>query len=76
MLRQGLSLALSGAALGLTAAVALARLMESLLFGVGGQDPVTFAAVALLLMGVAFVATYLPARRAARTDPMASLRAE
>jgi ABC-type antimicrobial peptide transport system permease subunit len=76
VLRQGLSLALSGAALGLTAAVALARLMESLLFGVGGKDPVTFAAVALLLTGVAFVATYLPARRAAGTDPMASLRAE
>jgi ABC-type lipoprotein release transport system permease subunit len=50
--------------------------MESLLFGVGGKDPVTFAAVALLLTGVAFVATYLPARRAAGTDPMASLRAE
>ena len=76
VLRQGLSLALSGGALGLTAAVALARLMESLLFGVGGKDPVTFAAVALLLTGVAFVATYLPARRAAGTDPMASLRAE
>ncbi|HVQ28441.1 MAG TPA: FtsX-like permease family protein, partial [Vicinamibacteria bacterium] len=76
VLRQGLGLALSGAALGLTAAVALARLMESLLFGVGGKDPVTFAAVAVLLTGVAFVATYLPARRAARTDPMASLRAE
>ena len=76
VLRQGLSLALSGAVLGLTAAVALARLMESLLFGVGGKDPVTFAAVALLLTGVAFVATYLPARRAAGTDPMASLRAE
>ena len=76
MLRQGLSLTLLGAALGLAAAFALARFMESLLFGVGGYDPVTFVAVALLLTGIAFVANYVPARRAARIDPMASLRAE
>ena len=76
VLRQGLSLAFAGAALGLFAAFALARFMESLLFGVGGKDPVTFATVAALLTGIAFVASYLPARRAARTDPMTSLRTE
>ena len=50
--------------------------MQSLLFGVGGNDPLTFATVGLLLTGIAFVASYVPARRAARIDPMASLRAE
>ena len=55
---------------------ALARFMQSLLFGVGGNDPLTFATVGLLLTGIAFVASYVPARRAARIDPMASLRAE
>lgn len=76
VLKQGLTLAVTGAALGLAAAFTLARFMETLLYGVGGRDPVTFAVVAALLTGIAFVASYLPARRAARIDPMTSLRTE
>jgi putative ABC transport system permease protein len=76
MLRQGLTVALAGAAIGVAGALALSRVMRSLLFGVQGSDPLTFAAVSLLLGGVALVATYLPARRAARIDPMVSLRTE
>ncbi len=76
VLRQGLSVALAGAAIGLAGAFALQRLMASLLFGVQGADPLTFAAVALLLTGTALLATYIPARRAARIDPIVSLRTE
>jgi predicted permease len=76
VLRQGLAVALVGAAVGLLAAFALGRVIQSLLFEVRAHDPLTFAVVALTLTTVAAVASYLPARRAARTDPMASLRAE
>jgi predicted permease len=76
VLRQALVLTLTGAAIGLAVALALARLMESLLFGVDRADPFTFAVVALTLTGVAIVASYVPARRAARIDPMVSLRSE
>jgi putative ABC transport system permease protein len=76
MLRQGLGLTLIGTAVGLAAALALTRLMSSLLFGVRASDPVTFAAIVLLLMIVSLVACYLPARRAARIDPLIALRAE
>ena len=71
---QGLALALSGAALGLLAAIAFGRIIASLLFGVGGADPATFAAAALILLAAALLAAYVPARRAARTDPVESLR--
>jgi predicted permease len=76
VMRQGLLVALAGAGCGLAAALALGRFLQSLLFGIRAFDPPTFVAAALLLLAVALVASYLPARRAARTDPIASLRAE
>ena len=76
VLRHGLAVALAGAAAGLLAALALGRVVQGLLFEVRAHDPLTFVAAALALAAVALVASYLPARRAARTDPMLSLRAE
>jgi predicted permease len=76
VIRQGLVLALGGVGLGLIAAVAFARLVSGLLFGVRSTDPVTFGAIAILLTAVALLASYIPARRAARIDPMISLRCE
>jgi len=76
VIRQGLVLALCGVGIGLMAAVAFARLVSGLLFGVRATDPVTFGAIAVLLTAVALLASYIPARRAARIDPMISLRCE
>ncbi len=76
IVRQGMTVATAGAAAGIVAALALSRLMDSLLFGVRGTDPLTFATVAAVLLTIAFLACYLPARRAARIDPMKALRAE
>jgi predicted permease len=76
IVRKGLTLALGGVLIGLAAAFALTRLMRSLLFGVNSSDPATFVAIALLLTAVALLASYIPARRAARIDPTISLRSE
>jgi putative ABC transport system permease protein len=76
VVRQGMRLAVIGVLIGLAGAAALTRVMGSLLFGVSPTDPLTFAGVALLLSAVAALASYVPARRAARVDPMAALRCE
>jgi putative ABC transport system permease protein len=73
---QGLVLAVAGAVLGVVAAVALTRLMTSLLYDVTATDPLTFGAVSLLLLLVAIGASWLPARRATRVDPLIALRSE
>ena len=73
---HGLKLVAIGLVLGIASALALTRLMSTLLFGVGPMDPTTYVAVSLVLGTVALVATYLPARRAARVDPMTALRSD
>jgi putative ABC transport system permease protein len=73
---QGLKVVAIGVAIGLIAALALSRVMKSLLFDVAATDPLTFAAMALLLACVAVVACYIPARRAAKTDPIIALRCD
>src|SRR5262249_42060711 len=75
-LGQGLRLTMTGVALGLPAAISLTRLMKSLLFGVEPTDPLTFTAIALLLMIVALLACWIPALRATKVDPMVALRDE
>jgi predicted permease len=74
VVRQGVLLAIGGVAIGLMAAIALARLVTNLLFGVTANDPVTFAVIPVVLLVVALVATYLPAWRASRVDPVEALR--
>lgn len=74
--RQALALASIGTAIGLCAAAGLSQMMKSLVFGVSTLDPVTFAAVTILLVAVAAIASYLPAQRAAGVDPVQALRVE
>jgi ABC-type lipoprotein release transport system permease subunit len=76
VLRRGLKLVAAGLALGLAGALAATRLMSAALFGVHARDPQTLAAVALLVLAAAWLACYLPARRAAKVDPMVALRCE
>jgi putative ABC transport system permease protein len=76
ILRQGLELAIAGAAVGLVGALIVSHLMAGLLYSVRPTDPVTFVGVAILLIGIALLACYLPARRAMRVDPMIALRDE
>ena len=76
VMRQGLALAGLGMLIGLAGALALSRLITTLLYGVYPNDPLSFAAIALLLTAVAFLATWLPARRATQVDPLSALRHE
>ena len=75
-LKQGMRPTLVGVALGLVGAFTLTRLMSSLLFGVSATDPETFVVSALFLVLIALLPCWLPARRAARVDPMEALRCE
>jgi putative ABC transport system permease protein len=76
VLKQGVSLAGIGVAIGLLASLAMTRLMKGLLFGVSAHDPLTFSAIMVLLLGVAWLACWLPARRATKVDPLVALRNE
>ena len=76
VLGQGMLLTLIGAAVGVAGAFATTRVMSSLLFGVAPTDLVTFTAVAVVLIAVAFIACYIPARRATKDDPLVALRYE
>jgi len=73
---QGLSLTAAGIVLGIGVAFALTRVMSAFLFGVGPLDPTTYAVVSGVLAAVALLATYLPARRASRVEPIVALRAD
>ena len=74
VLREGIVLVAIGITLGIAGALAATRVLERFLFGIGATDPLTFAAVAVVLLGVTLLASYLPSRRAARVDPLAVLR--
>jgi putative ABC transport system permease protein len=74
VVRHGLKLASAGVLLGLTGSLLLTRLMSSLLFGVSATDPLTLFTISVVLVGVALLASYIPARRAARVDPLVALR--
>jgi ABC-type antimicrobial peptide transport system permease subunit len=76
VLKQALTLAGAGVVIGVAGAMGLTRLMSSLLFGVSAMDPVTFGSVAVVLSAVVLLASYVPARRAAKVDPVVALRFE
>jgi len=74
VIREGMTLTAVGVGLGLAGAFGVTRLISAYLFGVGVADPLTFSAVAVLLMTVALIASYIPSRRAVRVDPLVALR--
>jgi predicted permease len=76
VVRRGMQLAAMGIGAGLLGALALTRVMSSMLFGIPARDPLTFSAVSLILLLIALLATYIPARRATQVDPMVALREE
>jgi ABC-type antimicrobial peptide transport system permease subunit len=76
VMSQGTKVVLAGLALGVAAAVASTRLLGTLLFNVQAMDPFVFAAMALLMTAIGMLATYMPARRASKVDPMVSLRSD
>jgi ABC-type antimicrobial peptide transport system permease subunit len=76
VIRQGMTLVLIGVIIGLASAFGLVRVMATFLFGVTPRDPVVFVVVPLVLAGVAWLGVWLPARRAARVDPLLALRVE
>jgi putative ABC transport system permease protein len=76
VVKDGAKLAVAGLVIGVIAAATVTRFMKSLFFGVASTDPVTFVCVLILLMMVALLACYIPARRAARVDPTVALRYE
>jgi ABC-type antimicrobial peptide transport system permease subunit len=74
ILKEGMSLVLTGVAIGLAASISVGRLLSRMLYGVGASDPISVAGAAAMLSAVALVACYLPARWAARVDPLDALR--
>jgi putative ABC transport system permease protein len=76
VIREGVTLAVTGIAIGLAGAFAVARTLSAFLFGVGASDPLTFSGVALLMLLVAVAASYIPSRRALRIDPIVALRTQ
>jgi ABC-type antimicrobial peptide transport system permease subunit len=76
ILAQGLRLAIAGVVVGLLGAFAFTRLLKGLLFGIGTGDPLTFAVIAVILIGVAVLACWIPAHRATKVDPLEALRSE
>ena len=76
VLNQGMRLALFGVGIGLIAALAVTRLLRTMLFGVSATDPITYVGISLLLLAVTLVACWLPARRATLVDPVVVLRGD
>jgi ABC-type antimicrobial peptide transport system permease subunit len=76
VLREGLTLGVLGVSLGVAGALVVSRILGSMLYGTGVADPITYSAVSGMFLAIAMAASYVPARRAARLDPMAALRWE
>jgi ABC-type antimicrobial peptide transport system permease subunit len=76
ILRQGLELALVGLVIGIVCALGATRFLSSLLYGIKPTDPLTFVSISVILTAVALLASYIPARRATKVDPMVALRCE